>query len=94
MHDVLLQDAQCLAKFRNCRWSDYFLRLDVFDKNIALEFTHTFSEGKATVKGLEVVVTEERIIEVTRLPIDGKITLPPETPDQLGPNLHSRMILH
>lgn len=48
------------------------MKLDGFDEGIALKFSEMFSEGRATVKGLEVVATEERIIEVTGLPSDGE----------------------
>lgn len=59
--NTLLQYAQCLAKFQKCGWIDYFLKLDGFNEGISLEFSKTFSEGKAIVKGLEVVAIEERI---------------------------------
>lgn len=72
VHDTLLQDVQCLPEFQRCGWLGYFMRLDGFDEGIALEFSQTFSEGKATVKGLEFVVTKERIVDISGLPIDGE----------------------
>lgn len=38
VHDVILQDALFLAEFKNCGWLDYFLKLDSFNEDIALEF--------------------------------------------------------
>lgn len=61
-----------MAEFRNCRWLDYCLKLDSYDEDIAQEFAQTFSEGKIVVKGLEVIVTEERIVEVMGLLVDGE----------------------
>jgi len=48
------------------------LKLNGFDENVALEFAQTLSEGKAMVKGLEVLAIEEIIVEVIGLPVDGK----------------------
>lgn len=55
VHQVILQDALSLAEFRNCGWLDYFLKLDSFNVDIALEFAQTLSNGKEMVKGLEVI---------------------------------------
>lgn len=56
----------------NCGWLNYFLIIDFFDEEAAGEFLRTFSENEATVWGLAVVVTEERIAEVTGLPTVGE----------------------
>lgn len=71
VHDVILQEDVCLEKFQNYGWLDY-LKLQSFIEDIATEFAQTFSNGKAMVKGLEVVVTEERIAEIIGLSIDGE----------------------
>lgn len=67
-----MYDAPYLAEFRNCGWLDYFLKLDSYNEEIGHEFAQTFFEGKAVVKGLEVIVTKERIMEVTGLPASGE----------------------
>jgi len=72
VHDALLQDALSQVEFRNCGWMDYFLKLNGFNENIAFEFAQTLSDGKAMVRGSEVLATEERIAEVTGLPIHGE----------------------
>lgn len=72
VHDVILQDALSLAKFMNCGWLDYFLKLDSFNEDIALEFAQTLSDGKEMVKGLEFMATEETIVEVIGLSIEGE----------------------
>lgn len=43
------------------------MRLDTFNEEVAGELLRTLSEGEATVWGLIVAVTEERIVEVTEL---------------------------
>lgn len=72
VHGVLLQDQDCEPVFRNSGWMDYFLKFTEFNEEIVRQFTHTVSNGEAHVKGLRVVATEERIVEVTGLPIEGE----------------------
>lgn len=69
---MILQDALSLAKFRNCGWLDYFQKLDSFNEDIALEFAQKLSYSKAMVKGLEVIVIEERIVEVIGFSAEGE----------------------
>lgn len=71
-HTIILQDQICEPKFRQYCWMDYFLKLNGFDNDIALEFSQTFSNGEAMVKGLKVNAIEEHIAEVSRLPMEGE----------------------
>lgn len=64
---MLLQNLQIVHAFSLCGWLNYFLSLNDFDEEAAGEFLRTLSKGEATVWGLTVVATENRIAEVTGL---------------------------
>lgn len=49
------------------------MSLNAFDEEAAGEFLRTLSKEEATVCGLTIVATEDRIAEVTRLPAIGEI---------------------
>lgn len=72
VHEVLLQDQDCELIFHNSGWLDYFLKLTKFNEEISRELTYTLSDGEAQLKGLRVVVIEERIAELTGLPTVGE----------------------
>lgn len=67
IHDALLQDNQCEHYFWTYGWINYILKLTDFNEKIAQEFMCTFSKGEASVKGLWVIATEQRIVKVTGL---------------------------
>lgn len=71
-HELLMQNPQTVQAFSLCGWLNYFLSLDAFNEEAAGEFLRTLYEGEATVWGLIVVVTEERIAEVIGLPAVGE----------------------
>ena len=71
-HSVLLSDVEVVKRFNACGWLGYFLKLTEFDDEATTEFIRTFEEGEATVWGLIVVSIEEKIVEVTSLPIVGE----------------------
>jgi hypothetical protein len=58
--------------FNNYGWLNYFLSLDAYNEDAAREFSRTFSEDEASIWGLTVVATDQRIVEVTGLPTDGE----------------------
>lgn len=68
-HELLMQNLQTVQAFSVCGWLNYFLSLDSFDEEATGKFLRTLSEGEATIWGLTVVATEDRIAKVTGLPV-------------------------
>jgi len=54
--------------FLQAGWVDYFRGLQEFDSQQVLEFTLNLKEDHSTVRGVRILVTEEDIVEVSRLP--------------------------
>ena len=48
-HTVLLSDVEVVRRFNACGWLGYFLSLMAYDEEVAVEFTRTFDEGKASI---------------------------------------------
>lgn len=71
-HRVLLSDVEVVRSFNACGWLWYCLNLMAFDDEVASEFSRTFMEGEALVWGLKIIAIEERIVEVTTLPLQGE----------------------
>lgn len=44
---------------------DYFLKLNEFENDIALEFSQNFANGEVMMKGLKVIAREEQITKVS-----------------------------
>ena len=53
--------------FVDVGWDTYFKRLQGFDRGITMEFSLNLDENHSRVRGLEVPVTEEVIVEVSGL---------------------------
>ena len=66
-HIIFLLDVEAVRRFNVCGWLGYFLSLTTFDEETTTEFIRTFDEGEASIWGLMVVATKEKIAEVTRL---------------------------
>ena len=71
-HTILLLDIEEVRRFNACGWLGYFLSLTIFDEEAVTKFTRTFNEGEAIVWGLTIVTIEEKIVEITRLPVVGE----------------------
>lgn len=71
-HSILLQDVLHVPLFRQYGWLDYFLKLRAFNTDIAEEFTRTFHDEEAKVRGITVNASIDRIVEVTGLPQVGE----------------------
>lgn len=72
IHGILLADVEAVRRFSPCSWLGYFLQLTEFNEEVAPELMGTFEEGQATVWGLTVVATKEKIAEVIGLPFVGE----------------------
>ena len=57
--------------FLQAGWLDYFRRLPDFDAQQVLEFACNLTEGFSIVQGVQILVTEEVIAQVTGLPANG-----------------------
>ena len=71
-HTMFLLDVEVVRRFNTCRWLGYFLSLTTFDEEAVTKFTRTVDEGEASIWGLMVIATEERIAEVIGLPAIGE----------------------
>lgn len=66
-HTVLLTNQATCNIFQQRGWLVYYLSLQRFDEEIALQFHNTLHEGYATVKGVRIEFLEEIVAEVTGL---------------------------
>ena len=57
--------------FLQAGWIDYFRRLPEFDLQQVLEFACNLREGLSIVQGVQILVTEDIIAQVTGLPTNG-----------------------
>ena len=58
--------------FVNAGWDVYLDRINGWDEEITLEFALNLEEGVSRVRGLEIPVTEETIVEVSGIPQGGE----------------------
>jgi hypothetical protein len=58
--------------FENTSWNVYFDRLKGSNEEIATKFALNLREGISQVCGIEILVTEEAIVEVSGLPQNGQ----------------------
>jgi hypothetical protein len=70
--DALRRCPEVYRIFEDAGWVAYFERLDGFDSDISLEFTHNLTGTHSHVRGLEISVTEAVISSVTGLPRTGR----------------------
>ena len=71
-HRVLLGDPTTCEMFRRRGWLDYCLSLKGFNEEVSCQFMTTLRDGVVVVKDLRIKFSEEMIVEVTRLPQEGK----------------------
>lgn len=57
--------------FQNAGWDTYFERLQGFDEAVTVEFMFSLERNYYRVHGLEIPITEEVILTISRLPQGG-----------------------
>ena len=70
---IVYQSCQMVEILECVGWFAYFLRLQVFDDEISLEFTQTLHGSITQVKGLNIIVNEEFVVWVTGLETEGEL---------------------
>lgn len=67
-HTSLLQDLVSVYEFNHVGWFSYFIRLNGYDKVVAVEFLWTFKNAIVYKKGLQIETSKAQIGKVSRLP--------------------------
>jgi hypothetical protein len=57
--------------FLQAGWLGYFQRLQGFDQQQVLQFARNIQEDYSIVQGVQILVTEEDIAQVSGLPVNG-----------------------
>jgi hypothetical protein len=57
--------------FQQASWLGYFQRLQGFDQQQVLQFSHNLQEDHSIVQGVRIPVTEDDIAQVLGLPVTG-----------------------
>ena len=68
----LRTNPEVFAIFQAAGWTEYFERLDGFNREAALQFALNLRDTHSEVWGLRVEVSETVISEVTTIPQEGK----------------------
>jgi hypothetical protein len=57
--------------FQQVGWLNYFHRIQGYNEQQVLQFTRNIQEDHSVIAGVRISVTEDDIVEVSGLPIDG-----------------------